>query len=109
MPSKIVQVNFKLNVPVSDFLNLCDSVAETFANVPGMRWKIWLLNEGETEAGGIYLFETEEAANAYLTGPLFAEVRKMPQLRDISVKTFGVMENVSAITRAPIAVAAAAR
>ena len=108
MSAKILQVNFKLNVASAEYQSLCQALAETFAKIPGLHWKVWILNEGEREAGGVYLFESEQALNAYLSGPLAAQVGSHPALRDISVKTFDVMDGVTAITRGPVAVAAAA-
>lgn len=108
MAAKILQVNFKLNVSPTEYGALCQSVAQAFANVPGLRWKVWILNEQENEAGGIYLFENEEALNNYLSGPLAAQVKSIPALRDITAKTFDVMEQVTATTRGPVAAMAMA-
>ena len=33
---------------------------------PGLRWKIWTENETEQTGGGIYLFEDDESARAYV-------------------------------------------
>jgi hypothetical protein len=108
MSAKLLQVNFKLNVSIAEYQSLCQSLAETFAAIPGLHWKVWTLNEAAREAGGVYLFESEQALNAYLTGPLGAQMWSHPALRDISVKTFDIMGGVTAITRGPVAVAAAA-
>lgn len=53
MSERIVQINFKFRASTADYQNLCQSIAEAFAAVPGLRWKIWLLNYPEKEAGGI--------------------------------------------------------
>jgi hypothetical protein len=102
MASKILQVNFKLQVSAKEYSGLCDQVAQAFADVPGLEWKIWLLNEQEKEAGGIYLFESEHALGNFAAGPLAATVKSLPQLTDISMKTFDVMEQVTATTRGPV-------
>lgn len=73
-----------------------------FAAVPGLRWKIWLLNHPEKEAGGIYLFESNQALNDFLSGPLVAQVKSHPALYDLSAKAFDVMADVSAVTRGPV-------
>lgn len=104
----ILQVNFKLNVSSAEYQSICDSVAQAFAQVQGLRWKIWLLNEQEKEAGGIYLFADEAALNEYLSGPLVARVKSMPEIRELSVKRFEVMEDVTAITHGPVSAMAAA-
>jgi len=109
MAAKILQVNFKLNAPVSDYQQMCQSLADTFASIPGLNWKVWILNEQEREAGGIYLFQSQDALNDFLSGPVAAQVKTHPGLRDVSLKTFDVMEGVTAVTRGPILAAAMAR
>jgi hypothetical protein len=63
---------------------------------------VWLINEAESEAGGIYLFENEAALQAYMGGPMVAALKASPVISNISAKTFGVMAEHSAITRAPL-------
>ena len=48
----ILQINFNLNVPVAEYETMVDSVAHAFLDVPGLRWKIWLINPAAQEAGG---------------------------------------------------------
>lgn len=98
----ILQVNFKLNISTSEWREICTSFAQPVADVPGLLWKIWLLNEQDMEAGGIYLFDSEQALNNYLSGPIIAQVKSHPALQDISAKQFKVMEDVTAITRGPV-------
>lgn len=97
----ILQVNFKLNVPTAEYEKICASVAQSFADVPGLQWKIWILNEQGKEAGGIYLFKDKQALNNFLSGPLVAKVKTLP-FRDVSMKQFDVMEAVTAVTHGPI-------
>jgi hypothetical protein len=108
MPAKILQINFRLTVSTADYESLCRSMAHAFADVPGLRWKVWLLNERQKEAGGIYLFESEQALNSFLSSPLAAQVKSHPALHDLSAKPFDIQEDVTAITRGPIAAMAAA-
>lgn len=103
---KILQVNFKLDVSVAEYRSICDSVAQSFANVPGLQWKIWLLNEEMNEAGGVYLFKDERALNDFLSGPLVAKMKTLP-LREVNMKRFGVMDDVTVVTHGPIAAMAA--
>ena len=108
MSPKILQVNFKLKASTQEYQALCQSVAQAVADVPGLCWKIWMLNDSQKEAGGIYLFEDEQALRDYLSGPIVAGVKSHPQLSDFSVKTFDAMEEVTARTRGPIGIAATA-
>ena len=102
MAERILQINFKLNVPRADYEKAASSLAEHFANVNGLRWKIWLMNEKDSEAGGIYLFDDESSLKAYLSGPLAAQVSSHPAISDMSAKPFEVMPDVTAVTRGPI-------
>lgn len=100
--SAMLQLNFKLNVPASEYEQIVAPLAQAFADVPGLRWKIWLLNAEAGEAGGIYLFDTEAARQAFLEGPLAAQVKAAPFLRDLQAKLFAVMPEVTAMTRGPV-------
>jgi len=102
MSAKILQVNFKFNVPSAAYEQAVSPMAGDFAAVPGCRWKIWLMNEAESEAGGIYQFEDGASLKAFLEGPLVAGVVSHPALSDFSVKQFETLEAISRITRAPI-------
>lgn len=77
----ILQINFKLNVAPAEYRKLCKSVAQTIADVPGLLWKVWLLNEQDGEAGGIYLFQ-EQSLTAYLSGPIIRQIKSPPVARN---------------------------
>jgi len=102
MSDRLLQLNFKFNVSGDLYEQAVSPLASEFAAVPGLRWKIWMINEAEQEAGGIYLFEDEASVKVYLEGPLVAQVTSHPALSDFSVKQFDVMENLTAITRGPV-------
>jgi hypothetical protein len=102
MSQKILQVNFKFSIPRADLEAAFLPVAQPIADVPGLLWKVWLMNEVEQEAGGIYLFESDAAAQAYLAGPIVASLKASPAVSNISAKLFDVLESHSAITRAPL-------
>ena len=102
MSERIMQLNFKFSVSGEAYTDAVSPLADDFAAVPGLRWKIWMINEEESEAGGIYMFENEAALQDFLASSLAATVTSHPALSDFSVKRFDVMEAVSAITRGPI-------
>ena len=91
-----MQISYKFSVPRAECENGFDAVASQIAQVPGLRWKIWLLNEAESRGGGIYLFDDEEAARAYLEGPIVAAMKSLPVLSELSVKSFSVLEEPTA-------------
>lgn len=98
----ILQINFKLNVPADAYASNCQGVAQMIAAVSGLHWKIWILNEREKEAGGIYYFDTEQALSDYLSGPIVAHLGNDPAISDVSVKRFDVLEELTSATRGPV-------
>jgi hypothetical protein len=100
---QIVQINFNFDISLAEYAQMCESVAQPIADTKGLRWKVWLMNQAEREAGGVYLFDNEASAQAFLAGPIVAGVAESPALSNISVKTFGVMQDMTRITRGPIA------
>jgi hypothetical protein len=102
MSTTVLQINFGFNVSPAELAEAFAPLAEPIAKVPGLRWKIWSLNEATSEFAGIYLFDDADSVQVYLEGPIIAEVSKHPALSDISVKQFGVIDEFSAITRGPV-------
>jgi hypothetical protein len=102
MSTTVLQINFKFNVSPAELAEAFAPLTEPIAKVPGLRWKIWSLNEATSEFAGIYLFDDADSVQVYLEGPIIAEVSKHPALSDISVKQFGVIDEFSAITRGPV-------
>jgi hypothetical protein len=64
MSKIILQVNYKFKSSRAEHVALVAPLAEPIAAVPGLHWKIWLMNEAEQATGGIYLFENAESAQA---------------------------------------------
>lgn len=108
MSQKILQINFKFNVPRPDFEAAAAPLAEPIAAVPGLLWKVWLMNEAEQASGGIYLFADGQSLDAYLESDIVAGIVSHPALSDFSVKQFEVMADVSVVTRGPVGTAVAA-
>ena len=102
MAKKILQLNFKFSVSRAEYEQAVSPLASEFAAVKGLVWKIWIMNEAESEAGGIYLFNDESSLKAYLDGPLATKVKSHPAISDMSAKVFDVIDKVTAITRGPV-------
>jgi hypothetical protein len=102
MAKTVLQINFKFNVSPANLAAAFGPLAEPIAKVPGLRWKIWSLNEATSEFAGICLFGDADSVQACLEGPIITEVSKHPALSDISVKQFGVIDEFSAITHGPV-------
>lgn len=108
MSQKILQINFKFNVPQADYEAAAAPLAEPIAAVPGLLWKVWLINEADQESGGIHLFADAKSLTAYLDSDIVAGIVSHPALSDFSVKQFEVMADMSMVTRGPVGTAVAA-
>jgi hypothetical protein len=106
MSEKLLQVNFGLNVTPAEYEQIANAVCESFARVPGLKWKVWFLNEQQREAGGIYLFEDQRALDAFTASDLAKTVATNPALRKVDMRASDVMPQATAVTRGPIGAAA---
>ncbi|MBL9036617.1 MAG: YdhR family protein [Rhodospirillaceae bacterium] len=99
MSAKILQINYKLNGPRAEYERENLPYAQPIADLPGLRWKVWIINEAKSEAGGIYLFDDDVAVQKFMDGPIIAEMKGDPTL---SIKAFDVIADLTAITRGPV-------
>ena len=98
---KLLQVDFAYHGPFGqDLAEALKSMADSINKEPGLIWKIWTENEKTEEAGGVYLFESEETASAYLQMHT-ARLKKLgvPEVRS---RIFDVNGSLSVINRGPI-------
>lgn len=102
MAKTVVHIQFKLTVSGAEYVQAVTPMAQVFIDVPGLEWKIWLRNEEAGTAGGVYLFADEGAAQAFLDGPLVAQVRTAPMFTDFQAMSYGVIEDLTAVTRGPV-------
>jgi hypothetical protein len=105
MAGHLLQLNFKLTVPVDQYEHGIEDASHAISGVAGLRWKIWLVNAETQEAGGFYCFDNREAADAYLSGPIVENLKSAPFARDLSVKHFDYLDNATNVTRGPVSAA----
>lgn len=97
----LLQVDFPFSGPFGeDMTNAMRELAESIAQEPGFIWKVWTESPDTGEAGGIYLFEDEASARAYLEKHT-ARLKGfgIPQ---VNGKVFQVNEALSAIDNGPV-------
>lgn len=102
MAKTILQINYRYHIPRKEFEAAVSPFAHDIAKVSGLRWKFWLINEKENEAGGLYLFDDEAQAKMYLESPIVAGLREHPNISDIRIKQFNIMKAASQLTRGPV-------
>ena len=100
---KLLQINYKFSGSQAEFEREFGPVAEAIAAVPGLRWKIWLVNTAESRGGGWYLFDDDTALRAYLEGPVVEALKSHPAFSDLAVQSFDALAGPTTETRGPIA------
>jgi hypothetical protein len=105
MSKTILQINYQFSSSLADFIKLVTPMAQPISAVPGLTWKIWLMNETEQAAGGIYLFENREAAQAFLGSDAVKSFASHPTISNVNAKIFEPDEVLSKVTRAPLGLA----
>src|SRR3982750_1070961 len=106
MTKKILITKFNYSMPTAEFKKILPLVAPEFSRIPGCSWKIWLLNEDNKEAGGIYLFESVTELEQFLESNLFVSVRQNKAFTNLQTNISGIAEEASVITGAPLRKAA---
>ncbi len=100
----ILIVNFTLDgISEEQYDAMCEEVAPAFAAVPGLASKVWLADREAGVYGGVYAFESAEAADEFIGSELFAQVGSTPGLTGITAARFGVLAGPTSTTRGLVA------
>ncbi|GAB3517186.1 monooxygenase [Photobacterium alginatilyticum] len=98
---KLLQVDFNFQGPFGEEMSvLLKELAESINHEPGMIWKIWTENAQTQQGGGVYLFEDEQTALAYLEMHT-ARLQQMG-ITDVRGIVFDINEPLSQINKGPI-------
>lgn len=98
----VLHLRFKLQVKPDVLLAHSRTAAKAIASVEGLIWKIWLVQEEQSEIGGVYLFASREAAVSYLNHPVIHALCSNPAVIATDSQIWNVENSLSAITRAPM-------
>ncbi len=102
MPVHVLFVSFKFNISPEEYVQVMRPLTGEILNAPGLRWKIWLINEIECTAGGIYLFDDAVSVQMFLSSPLMDGFQRHPAFTDLQVMPFGVLTSETAATHGPL-------
>ena len=102
MPVQVLFVSFKLNTSSAEYIQEMKTLAGDILNAPGLRWKIWMINQAECTAGGIYLFDDLSHVQEFLASPLLDGLQHHPAFTNFCVIPFDVLEAETAATHGPL-------
>lgn len=97
----VLQVDFKMDGPFGDEMaEAFSDLARSINEEDGFIWKIWTESPETNESGGIYLFETKEAAEKYIE--MHSKRLGGFGITDINAKIFAVNSKLTEINKGPI-------
>lgn len=100
MPT-LLQLHFAFTGPFgAEMAEQLRGLAESINQEPGFIWKVWTQSEQHQEAGGIYLFASEETALAYLDKHT-ARLKNLG-VEEVTAKIFDVNIPLSKINNAKV-------
>ena len=102
MSQRILLTSFSFNVTPEEFEKIATEVAPAFCDVPGLEWKIYLIEREKQTAGAVYLFRDDDALQSFKLSPLVASVLSHPALSNFEFKEREILETPSAINYAPL-------
>jgi hypothetical protein len=94
----ILQMNFEFQNSPDEVKEQGQNLAPAISQVPGLLWKIWLIDEATHQAGGIYLFESQTTAAAYLNGTIAQATQHHPDFSNLQIRLTPIWAEASAVT-----------
>jgi hypothetical protein len=102
MSQRILVTNYSFNVSSGEFEGMINQIAPQFCEVPGLEWKIYLIDREKQQAGGIYLFRDDDALQSFKLSPLVASILAHPALGDFDLREKDILEAPSLVNFAPL-------
>ena len=101
MSNKLLQIHFTFHGPFgAEMSQQLVELVESINQEPGFIWKIWTENEANHEAGGIYLFQDQDTALAYVKKHT-ARLKHLG-VEEVFFKIFDINEPLSKINHSHI-------
>jgi Putative mono-oxygenase ydhR len=98
MSHRCLLIEFELSISAAEWEAHCHDFVGAMRALPGLEWKLWLIDEVRGTGGGIYLFSSAASAEAYATGPVVASLRESTAVRNVRVRILPVADELSEAT-----------
>lgn len=103
----VLTVTFGLNgLSAEEYAALSAQAAPHFAALPGLISKHWLNEPASNTYGGVYLWESREALEAYLVSATFRALLDNPAFVDVTATAFDTLAAPAEYTALPLRAAA---
>src|SRR6478736_183106 len=108
MTASCVHIEFALRCSAEQYHAIADKAALRMAGVSGLRAKWWWIDEDARRAGGVYSFESRQAAESYVAGPIVTALREAAFCEGVQTRIVDLMDQPTRSTDAALRVARAA-
>lgn len=99
---QMLVMDFEYDVSEEQFAKEnCPEMAREMSKCPGLLWKYWLHSSERKECLGVYHFTDRASAEAYVKSDWVKQFGSLPGYTIRSVKLYDLIEENSAICRAP--------
>ena len=98
MHVQIVSFHLK-DLSEEDYRALGAQLAPAYAELPGLRAKIWLADPEANTYGGVYLWQDAGSMRRYMESELLRSVLASPHIVDVDSRHFDVYEDLTRITQ----------
>lgn len=78
----LLNVRFHSEKPLAEIQAMSEASRSAFRQVPGLQEKFYVRNEESGEVGGVYLFDSLEHLEAYVSGPIMQAMPERFAMRD---------------------------
>jgi hypothetical protein len=102
MRAQMLIITCRFDNSPAEYVRAMKPLAGEILKVPGLRWKIWLIDESQCTAGGLYLFDDSAYVQAFLSSPLMDDLHHHPTLTNLHVLPFDVLEAETRTTHGPL-------
>jgi len=92
MTKTCVQIEFALRCSAERYHAIAEETASRMGAVPGLQAKWWWLDQQASRAGGVYSFESRQAAEGYVAGPIVAALRSASFCQDVETRIVDLLE-----------------
>ena len=96
----VLLVTFRLpGLDEPSYRQLAAEVAPKIAQAPGLLSKTWLADPTTSTYGGLVLFDSQQALDAYLASEVIRELRTNPRLTEFSAARFDPLADAGRLTK----------
>src|SRR3712207_6644284 len=92
-------ITFSLEgISEQDYLQLIESAAPAFAQLPGLVSKTWLANAETNTYGGVYLWRDRRSMERYEQSDIYKGMLANPHLDGLVARSFPIVEAATDVT-----------